>query len=45
LINQVAKALGNTNQQALLDKIDTDVKQIRPIVKNQKFFSSMQEVI
>lgn len=36
LIDQVAKALGNTNQQALLDKIDTDVKQIRPIVKKPK---------
>lgn len=36
LINQVAKALGNTNQQALLDKIDTDVKQIRSIVKKPK---------
>ncbi len=36
LINQVAKALGNTNQQTLLDKIDTDVKQIRPIVKKPK---------
>ncbi|MBN9338299.1 MAG: ABC transporter substrate-binding protein [Chryseobacterium sp.] len=36
LIDQLAKALGNTNQQALLDKIDTDVKQIRPIVKKPK---------
>lgn len=36
LINQVAKALGNTNQQALLDKIDADVKQIQPIAKKPK---------
>lgn len=36
LIDQVAKALGNTNQQVLLDKIDADVKQIRPIAKKPK---------
>ncbi len=36
LINQVAKALGNTNQQALLDKIDADVKKIQPIAKKPK---------
>ncbi|KFC22905.1 hemin ABC transporter substrate-binding protein [Chryseobacterium sp. FH1] len=36
LINQVAKALGNTNQQALLEQIDTDVKQIQPIAKKPK---------
>lgn len=36
LINQVAKALGNTNQQALLDKIDADVKQIQPIANKPK---------
>ena len=36
LIEQVAKALGDTNQQALLDKIDADVKQIQPIAKKPK---------
>ncbi|WP_333854375.1 heme/hemin ABC transporter substrate-binding protein [Epilithonimonas sp.] len=36
LIDQVAKALGNTNQQALLDKIDADVKKIQPIAKKPK---------
>jgi len=36
LIDQVAKALGNTNQQTLLDKIDADVKQIQPIAKKPK---------
>lgn len=36
LIDQVAKALGNKNQQALLDKIDADVKQIQPIAKKPK---------
>ncbi len=36
LIDQVAKALGNTNQQVLLDKIDADVKQIQPIAKKPK---------
>ncbi|WP_027382058.1 heme/hemin ABC transporter substrate-binding protein [Epilithonimonas caeni] len=36
LIDQVAKALGNTNQQILLDKIDADVKQIQPIAKKPK---------
>ncbi|TDX86458.1 heme/hemin ABC transporter substrate-binding protein [Epilithonimonas xixisoli] len=36
LINQVAKALGNTNQQELLDKIDADVKQIQPIANKPK---------
>lgn len=36
LIDQVAKALGNTNQQALYDKIDSDVKQIQPIAKKPK---------
>ncbi len=36
LIDQVAKALGNTNQQALLDKIDADVKQIQPIASKPK---------
>src|SRR6218665_893687 len=36
LIDQVAKALGNTNQQALLDKIDADVKQLQPIAKKPK---------
>ncbi|GGG65732.1 heme/hemin ABC transporter substrate-binding protein [Epilithonimonas arachidiradicis] len=36
LIDQVAKALGSTNQQALLDKIDADVKQIQPIAKKPK---------
>lgn len=36
LIDQVAKALGNTNQQALFDKIDADIKQIKPIAKKPK---------
>ncbi|MCD9855907.1 ABC transporter substrate-binding protein [Epilithonimonas sp. JDS] len=36
LIDQVAKALGNTNQQVLKDKIDADVKQIQPIAKKPK---------
>jgi iron complex transport system substrate-binding protein len=36
LIDQVAKALGNTNQQTLFDKIDADVKQIQPIAKRPK---------
>lgn len=36
LIDQVAKALGNTNQQELKDKIDADVKQLQPIVKKPK---------
>lgn len=36
LIDQVAKALGNTNQKALIDKIDADVKQIQPISKKPK---------
>ncbi len=36
LINQVAKALGNTNQQSILDKIDADVRQIQPIAKKPK---------
>ncbi len=36
LINHVAKVLGNTNQQALLDKIDADLKQIQPIAKKPK---------
>ena len=36
LIDQVAKALGNTNQQQLLDKIDTDIKQVQPIAKKPK---------
>lgn len=36
LIDQVAKALGSTNQQVLLDKIGADVKQIRPIAKKPK---------
>ncbi|WP_379963424.1 hemin ABC transporter substrate-binding protein [Epilithonimonas sp. UC225_85] len=36
LINQVAKALGNTNQQELYDKIDADLKQLQPIAKKPK---------
>ena len=36
LIDQVAKALGNTNQQKLLDKIDADVKQIQSIANKPK---------
>jgi len=36
LINQVAKALGNTNQRSILDKIDADVRQIQPIAKKLK---------
>lgn len=36
LIDQVAKTLGNTNQQALFDKIDADIKQIQPIAKKPK---------
>ncbi|SHK61435.1 heme/hemin ABC transporter substrate-binding protein [Epilithonimonas mollis] len=36
LIDQVAKALGNSNQKSLLDKIDTDVKQIQPIAQKPK---------
>lgn len=36
LIDQVAKTLGNTNQQTLLDKIDADVKQIQPIASKPK---------
>lgn len=36
LIDQVAKALGNTNRQQLLDKIDADIKQIQPIAKKPK---------
>ena len=36
LIDQVAKALGNTNQQELKDKIDADVKQLQPIAKKPK---------
>jgi len=36
LIDQVAKALENTNQQPLLDKIDADVKLIQPIASKPK---------
>ena len=36
LIEQVAKALGNTDYQKLNDKIDADVKQIQPIAKKPK---------
>jgi iron complex transport system substrate-binding protein len=36
LIEQVAKALGNTDYQKLNDKIDADLKQIQPIAKKPK---------
>lgn len=36
LIEQVAKAVGNTDYQKLNDKIDTDLKQIQPIAKKPK---------
>lgn len=36
LIEQVAKALGNTDYQKLNDKIDADLKQIQPIAKKTK---------
>lgn len=36
LIDQVAKSLGNTDQQILIDKIDEDIKQIQPISKKPK---------
>jgi len=36
LIDHVAKSLGNTNQQILIDKIDEDIKQIQPISKKPK---------
>ena len=37
LIEEVAKAVGNTDYQKLNDKIDTDLKQIQPIAKKQKY--------
>ncbi|MEY8759300.1 heme/hemin ABC transporter substrate-binding protein [Chryseobacterium tongliaoense] len=36
LIEQVAKAVGNTDYQKLNDKIDADLKQIQPIAKKPK---------
>ncbi|QQV01326.1 MULTISPECIES: hemin ABC transporter substrate-binding protein [Chryseobacterium] len=36
LIEQVAKALGNSDYQKLNDKIDTDLQQIQPIAKKPK---------
>lgn len=36
LIEQVAKAIGNTNYQKLNDKIDADLKQVQPIAKKPK---------
>lgn len=36
LIEEVAKALGNTDYQKLNDKIDADLKQIQPIAKKPK---------
>ena len=36
LIEEVAKAVGNTDYQKLNDKIDTDLKQIQPITKKPK---------
>lgn len=36
LIEEVAKAVGNTDYQKLNDKIDTDLKQIQPLAKKPK---------
>ena len=36
LIEQVAKAIGNTDYQKLNDKIDADLKQVQPIAKKPK---------
>ncbi|MBW8523085.1 ABC transporter substrate-binding protein [Chryseobacterium chendengshani] len=36
LIVDVAKAVGNTDYQKLIDKIDTDLKQVQPIDKKPK---------
>ncbi|MBB4805077.1 iron complex transport system substrate-binding protein [Chryseobacterium defluvii] len=36
LITDVAKAVGNTDYQKLIDKIDADLKQIQPIAKKPK---------
>lgn len=36
LIEQVAKAVGNTEYQKLNDKIDADLKQVQPIAKKPK---------
>lgn len=36
LIEQVAKAIGNTDYQKLNDKIDADLKEIQPIAKKPK---------
>jgi iron complex transport system substrate-binding protein len=36
LIEQVAKAVGNTDYQKLIDKIDADMKQVQPIAKKPK---------
>lgn len=36
LIADVAKAVGNTDYQKLIDKIDADLKQIQPIAKKPK---------
>lgn len=36
LIADVAKAIGNTDYQKLIDKIDADLKQVQPIAKKPK---------
>ncbi len=36
LIEEVAKAVGNTDYQKLNDKIDSDIKQIQPLAKKPK---------
>ena len=43
LIEQVAKAVGNTDFQKLNDKIDADMKQVQSLTKSLKYYSFMQE--
>ena len=43
LIEQVAKAVGNTDYQKLNDKIDADMKQVQSLAKSLKYYSFMQE--
>jgi iron complex transport system substrate-binding protein len=45
LIEEVAKAVGNTDYQKLNDKIDADLNRFSLLLKSRKYYSSMPEEI
>jgi iron complex transport system substrate-binding protein len=45
LIEEVAKAVGNTDYQKLNDKIDADLNRFSLLLKSRKYYSSTPEEI